>query len=312
MHARHAKANPPIACEGCHERVAGEYLRAQSWQCKQCHASAAGARASSAGSVLASSRRKGPIEVRRSDARWAPKPSAFPTSWASDRMYVPDVHEIRKCAMSPSRSRIANSRTVTRLGEIGHGLPLPSEVVELPALELLRREGRRRLPDLAGERAAGLLEARALRAGIGVRLSDGSPLGVVRVGHDPEAHRALVRLLPAGEERLQPPGATHAQDEKPGRGGIESSRVPDAACPEQPARHVHDVVGRELRGLVDEEEAGRALGAGRRSRHSDPGTASDAAAASTAAATSGTRVAFAEASVPATRQPEALRCPPPA
>ncbi|MGE5186727.1 MAG: hypothetical protein ACM31C_31955 [Acidobacteriota bacterium] len=36
LHARHAT----VACTGCHEQVGGQYLRAKSWQCQQCHASA--------------------------------------------------------------------------------------------------------------------------------------------------------------------------------------------------------------------------------------------------------------------------------
>ena len=271
-----------------------------------------GARASSSGSVRASSRRKGPIAVRRSDARWAPEAERLSDvvgERADVRARRARDAEARDVAVERENRELADG---DRLGKVRHRLALPRQVVELPAVELLRRERRRRLLDLARERAADLVEARGLRAGIGVRLSDGRPLRVVRVRHDAEAHRALVRLLPAREERLQPPGAAHAQHEKAGRGGVERPRVPDAARPEEPARHVHDVVGRELRGLVDEEEAGRAFGARRRSRHSGSGAASDAATASTAAATSGTSVAFAEASVPATRQPEALRCPPPA
>ena len=40
MHLRHANAKPPVKCEACHELVGGEFLRAQSWQCQQCHAAA--------------------------------------------------------------------------------------------------------------------------------------------------------------------------------------------------------------------------------------------------------------------------------
>jgi len=38
MHKRHLEAKPSIKCEACHEKVAGEYLRAKSWPCQQCHA----------------------------------------------------------------------------------------------------------------------------------------------------------------------------------------------------------------------------------------------------------------------------------
>lgn len=37
LHTRHANAKPSIRCEACHERVNGEYLRAKSWQCLECH-----------------------------------------------------------------------------------------------------------------------------------------------------------------------------------------------------------------------------------------------------------------------------------
>lgn len=40
LHARHAAARPAVGCEGCHELVDGEYLRAKSWRCKQCHPTA--------------------------------------------------------------------------------------------------------------------------------------------------------------------------------------------------------------------------------------------------------------------------------
>jgi hypothetical protein len=40
LHARHASAKPSIACEQCHEVVSGEYLRAKSWPCQQCHPAA--------------------------------------------------------------------------------------------------------------------------------------------------------------------------------------------------------------------------------------------------------------------------------
>lgn len=40
LHDRHANARPAIRCEACHELVAGEYLRAKSWPCKQCHPTA--------------------------------------------------------------------------------------------------------------------------------------------------------------------------------------------------------------------------------------------------------------------------------
>ena len=40
QHAIHANAAEPIECEACHEMLGGEYLRAKSWQCEKCHASA--------------------------------------------------------------------------------------------------------------------------------------------------------------------------------------------------------------------------------------------------------------------------------
>lgn len=38
LHAVHAAAREPVACEGCHELVAGQYLQAASWRCEKCHA----------------------------------------------------------------------------------------------------------------------------------------------------------------------------------------------------------------------------------------------------------------------------------
>lgn len=37
LHASHVAADEPVACEACHEKVAGQYLEAKSWQCKSCH-----------------------------------------------------------------------------------------------------------------------------------------------------------------------------------------------------------------------------------------------------------------------------------
>ena len=38
MHALHANAKKPVACTGCHELVANQYLQAESWRCQNCHA----------------------------------------------------------------------------------------------------------------------------------------------------------------------------------------------------------------------------------------------------------------------------------
>jgi hypothetical protein len=38
LHAVHAQATPSIGCEQCHELVGGEYFRAKSWRCTECHA----------------------------------------------------------------------------------------------------------------------------------------------------------------------------------------------------------------------------------------------------------------------------------
>lgn len=38
LHAVHAQAKEPVACEGCHELLAGQYLQAASWRCQKCHA----------------------------------------------------------------------------------------------------------------------------------------------------------------------------------------------------------------------------------------------------------------------------------
>ena|GEM_PF-2725375 len=37
LHAAHANAAKPVACEGCHEKLAGQYLPAKSWRCTNCH-----------------------------------------------------------------------------------------------------------------------------------------------------------------------------------------------------------------------------------------------------------------------------------
>ncbi len=37
LHAAHANAEQPIPCTGCHEKVADQYLQAESWRCKNCH-----------------------------------------------------------------------------------------------------------------------------------------------------------------------------------------------------------------------------------------------------------------------------------
>lgn len=39
LHARHAGAAEPVACEACHEVLAGQYQRSKSWQCANCHES---------------------------------------------------------------------------------------------------------------------------------------------------------------------------------------------------------------------------------------------------------------------------------
>ena len=38
QHAIHAQGEQALECEGCHERVANEYLPAKSWRCVECHA----------------------------------------------------------------------------------------------------------------------------------------------------------------------------------------------------------------------------------------------------------------------------------
>lgn len=40
QHALHANASSPVACEGCHELVGDQYLKAQSWRCQNCHSDA--------------------------------------------------------------------------------------------------------------------------------------------------------------------------------------------------------------------------------------------------------------------------------
>jgi predicted CXXCH cytochrome family protein len=37
LHAAHAAATPPIACDGCHQLIGDTYLRAASWRCASCH-----------------------------------------------------------------------------------------------------------------------------------------------------------------------------------------------------------------------------------------------------------------------------------
>ena len=37
QHALHANADEPVACEGCHEEVEGQYLPAKQWKCANCH-----------------------------------------------------------------------------------------------------------------------------------------------------------------------------------------------------------------------------------------------------------------------------------
>ena len=63
------------------------------------------------------------MDVRRRLPRCAPVPSALPMSCASERMYVPDVHETRKRATAPSSPRISSDRTVTAFGVSGTASP---------------------------------------------------------------------------------------------------------------------------------------------------------------------------------------------
>ncbi len=37
LHAQHAKADQPVGCEQCHEKLSGQFLPAKSWQCQACH-----------------------------------------------------------------------------------------------------------------------------------------------------------------------------------------------------------------------------------------------------------------------------------
>jgi hypothetical protein len=86
-----------------------------------------------------------------------------------------------------------------------------------------------------------------------------------------EADRALVRLVHAREESLQPRSVARAEEQQARRHRIERSAVPDAREAERASDPLDDVVRRQTRGLVHEQQETAAQRFGQGSRRDAAG-----------------------------------------
>ncbi len=134
------------------------------------------------------------------------------------------------------------------------GLAPPRQLVEAPAADVLRREGRRHLVEGAHEAGEGRGERRRRRVrgnGRAQRLAR----QVVGRGGEAEPHGRHVLLLAPGQEAGEARGAADADRQDAGRERVERARVPDPPGPERAAHAVDDVVRGRARRLVHDQDA---------------------------------------------------------
>ncbi len=132
-------------------------------------------------------------------------------------------------------------------------------LVELPPAHLHGRIRRGDLPRVAHQIPHRATES--LGRDIDRRLARDGPVGVERVGLDPEPHRPLVGLGEIAEEPQEPRGAPDAHQQQPGGHRIQGPGVTDLPRAERPPNRGDRIVGRDASRLVDQDQAVGARGA---------------------------------------------------
>ena len=133
----------------------------------------------------------------------------------------------------------------------------PRQRIRARARDLLRRDGRRRLPVRAAEVGQRLLDVRRRavdRLGR-VRAHDRARFGVAGLRLEAEPHAGEVLLLVGAEELREPGRAPDEQHEHAGGERVQRARVSDALDADRAPRQRDDVMRRGAGGLVDDEGA---------------------------------------------------------